>query len=364
MDFLNGGSEVAQQLGSLPADGGISVMRPFIENGAAYISVCNGGDPNVAENWIPKMVANATLRRDEWKALDDAVMRISTIRLTGINDLISRGLTFQLGNAMGTTVLEWHDIGDTLEAELSMDGLTRAKSDRVNYQHNYLPIPIIHADYQINNRALTVSRNMGNGLDVTMAEFAAQKVAMKLESMLFTDSKYSYGEKDSRKQNTIYSFLNHPDRNQASLSKAWDDPTKTPKEILTDVQNMMKQAAFAHKFGPYVLYIPAAYKFVLDEDYAFANTGTIVGGTTLTIRERIMKLEGVSAIITVDMLPKDNVVMVQATPDVVRIVQGLPLQNVQWSVEGGFVHNFKVLTIQVPQIRSDQAGQSGIVHLA
>ena len=63
-------------------------------------------------------------------------------------------------------------------------------------------------------------------------------------------------------------------------------------------------------------------------------------------------------------LPANNVLLVQMSSDVVRLVRGMGIQNVQWSVEGNMINKFKVMTIQVPQIRSDQNGKSGIVHLS
>ena len=50
------------------------------------------------------------------------------------------------------------------------------------------------------------------------------------------------------------------------------------------------------------------------------------------------------------------------TSDVVRLVQGMPLQNVEWTTEGKWITKYKVLTIAVPQIRSDQEGHCGVVH--
>jgi hypothetical protein len=38
------------------------------------------------------------------------------------------------------------------------------------------------------------------------------------------------------------------------------------------------------------------------------------------------------------------------------------MQNVQWETEGGFVNKFKTISIQVPQVRGDQEGRTGIVH--
>ena len=106
------------------------------------------------------------------------------------------------------------------------------------------------------------------------------------------------------------------------------------------------------------LYIPTAYETVMDDDY------DVSGSSLMTIRERLMKLGGIQGIKVVDTLPANNVILVQMTIDVVRLVRGMGLTNVQWSTEGGMVHKFKVMTIQVPQIRSDQNGKTGIVHLA
>jgi len=56
--------------------------------------------------------------------------------------------------------------------------------------------------------------------------------------------------------------------------------------------------------------------------------------------------------------------LVQMTSDTVRLVDGMPIQNVEWSSQGGMVHNYKVMTIRVPEIRSDDNGQCGIVRLS
>ena len=342
-------------------------LRPFRAKGKdgierAYTSVYIGGNPKKKESYKTQVIqTNATLRRDEWKTLDSAVIGIAETRLNGIADLISHGLTYNLGNAMGTTVLEWHDVSDALSAELTMDGITRAQNDRVTYQHNYLPIPIIHADYEINARTLAASRNMGNPLDTTMAERAARKVSLKLEEMLFTATSYAWGAVDSRSRNSIYSYTNHPDRNQVTLSVNWDASAKTGKTIVAEVL-ALKQASINDKhYGPWMIYIPTAYETILDEDYVGSDPDTRTNGT---IRERILKIAGIKGLKVVDTLTANNVLMVQMTSDVVRLVRGLGLQNVEWSEEGKFVNKYKVLTIQVPQIRSDANSTSGIVHLA
>lgn len=335
----------------------IGAMRPFVEKGVPYISVYMGGDIKDPKSYHTQMVANGTLRRDEWKTLDDALLTVARYRLGGIQDLESLGLVYNLSNGMGTTVLEWHTVGGNIEAVMTMDGVNRGLNNRPDYKYHYLPIPIIHADYEISARDLAISRNMGNPLDTTDAEFATRSVYEKLENMLFKNETYSFGEKDSSSRNSIYSYVNFPDRNIINLNLGWDDSAATGATILKDVNLMKSTLVGKHQFGPYYIYVPIAYDAVLDNDYSTLYPG-------VTIRDRIMKIENIKAIKVNDTLAADNVVMVQMTPQTIRLVKGMGIQNLQWGTEGNLIDKHKIMTIQVPQIRSDQDGQSGIAHLA
>lgn len=336
----------------------VEAMRPFVYKGKTYINVFTGGDRKKRSNWkaMPLQGYAGTLRRDEWKALDSAVIDIARDRLTGVADLRNKGLVYPLGNAMGTTVLEWHDVGDSMEAVMTMDGVTRGQGDRPTFQFNYLPIPIIHVDFEINARALAASRNMGNPVDTTSAEHAARKVVEWQEDMLFTDTSFNYGEKDDRNRNAIYSYVNFPDRNTQTI-KSWTDSDKTAKEIVNDVLQGKQKSINAFHYGPWTVYIPTAYETVLDEDYDSSTPGT-------TIRERILKISGIQEIKVADHLADDNVLMIEMKRETVRLVEGFGLQTVEWSTEGRFVNKYKVMTISVPQIRSDRNGKTGIVHMS
>ena len=360
MDFIGHGNsqgEVAAQFQANQLNP--SKLRPYLALDAegklgSYVSIFKGGDPKKPESYNTVQVnAEAVLRREEWQSLDSAILGIAEQRLTGFNDLVNRGLVYNLGNAMGTTVLESHTVSDAMEAEMTMDGVSRSKGDRPVFGTTYLPIPIIHVDYEINSRVLAASRSLGNPLDTTSAERAARRVAEKLEDMLFTSTTYSFGG------GTIYSLVNHPSRELVNLSTYgdWADTATTGAKIVESVLAMKQASINNYFYGPWVLYIPTNYETRLDNDYDATTPGT-------TIRERIMKIAGIQAIKVIDRLASSNVLLVQTTTDVVRIVRGMGLTNVQWSTEGNFVNKYKVLTIQVPQIRSDYNNRTGIVHMA
>lgn len=354
VDFIgqNGGEGVVAQR---MANEGIlnpAAMRPFInDDGESYITVYSGqGDRSNPDSYNNvRIQTNATLRRDEWLALDEALLKISETRLNGIQDLISNNLTFNLGNAMGTTVLEYQTSSDAMEAVLTMDGVTRGQGDRPNFESGYLPIPIIHVDYEINARVLASSRSLGNALDTTSAERATRKVTAQLESMLFTDASYTYAN------GTIYSYVNEPNRNLGALTGAWTGLTGA--QILVDVLAMKQASIDALHYGSWHMYIPTEYETTIDRDYDATTPGT-------TIRERILKVANLNDLKVVDTMPAATVLLVQMTSDVVRLVRGMGIQNVQWETEGRFITKYKVMTIQVPQIRSDQDGNSGVTHFS
>ena len=83
-----------------------------------------------------------------------------------------------------------------------------------------------------------------------------------------------------------------------------------------------------------------------------------------TTRQRIVDIESIQKVVVVDRLPVNNVLLVTMQKDVVDLVDGLPFQNIQWDSEGGMIHHYKVMTIQLPRIKSDYDNRSGIALLA
>lgn len=353
-DFIGNGSAqgdiAALLLNQKRLDPG--AMRPWLDaaTGKTYITVHKGGDTSDIKNYQNIQVnSTGTLRREEWMALDSAILNVKRQRLGGFEDLQSKGLVYNLGNAMGTTVLEYHNISDAMEAELSMDGITRGDADRVVYESVYLPIPITHVDFDINLRALSASRNLGNPLDTSMVEAATRRILEKFEAMLFTNTTFAFSN------GTIYSYVNHPKRNTVAGTESWDD-SATGAEIVQDIRRMKTASIAAHHYGPWTLYVPTAYESRLDDDY-----GT---NYVKTIRQRILEINGINEVKVVDTLAEGNVLLVQMTSDVVRLINGMDIQVIEWKTEGGMVSKFKVMAIKVPQIRNDHYGNSGLVHLS
>lgn len=347
IDAVMGGNaygRVAQRI--LANNGDISVMRPWIgQDGRCYVTVNQGG------KLVPKLVGNATLRKDEWKQYDTAVVKAAQQRLTGVADLRSRGLEYRTPG-LAKTVLEYEDASDMEAAQLSMDGATRGKNDRVEYNLRYLPLPIIHKDFEINARALAASRNGGSPIDTTNAEMAALKVAELAELILFTGySSFAFGG------GTIYGYLDHSGRITGSLKVAWDNSAATGATIVGDVLNMKQAAINQRKYGPFVLYVPTAYEHVLDDNYV-ANYPT-------TIRQRILQIAGIEDVKVSDKMTAAHVLLVEMQATTARMVVGLDITTIEWEMEGGMLLKYKVMAIMVPQIRTDTyTSKTGVVDFS
>lgn len=298
---------------------------------------------------VNSLRTNTTLRKDDWKHYDTAVVKAAQQRLVGVADLMSRGLSFTIPNGLGKTVLEYEDMSDIEDAQVSMDAITRAKKDRVEYSLKYLPLPIIHADFTLNARQIEASRTSGTPLDTTMAERAARKVAEKAEKILFTGlNTYTFGG------GSIYGYMDFPNRNTVSLGTAWTSDTAA--NILTDVLNMKQASINARHYGPWVLYVPTAYEIVMDKDYDTTRGNTI--------RQRILGISNIVDVKVADFLTAGNVILAEMQSDTVRMVEGLPITTVEWEEQGGMMFQFKVMTILVPQLRADQDSRCGITHLS
>ncbi len=93
---------------------------------------------------ISQLRTNDTLRKDEWLEIDRAVIKIARDRLRGVSDLVAAGLTINLSNGLGTTVFQWEDMSDMTEANVNMEGITEGDRDRVTFDLNSIPLPIVH----------------------------------------------------------------------------------------------------------------------------------------------------------------------------------------------------------------------------
>lgn len=292
---------------------------------------------------------NNILRKDEWKAFDEAVVDVFRHGLTGIEDLRAAGLVRDLGG-LGTMIDEWEMMSDMESANADMSGITPGQKSQPEFELTGVPIPIIHKDFQINIRRLLASRKLGSALDTTMAEVAARKVRDMLEVMVFNGL-----DNIRSKQYVVYGYTTFPYRNQMPLSGIWGSTGSDP---VADVLTMLEVANANNCDGPYQIYVPRSFWANLYADYDEQKPGTIA--------ERILQIPDIRGIKQASPLDGTagaaEVVMVQLTRDVVDLAIGEDVTNVEWETLGGMQTNFKVMCAMAPRLKRDEEGRCGIVH--
>jgi len=326
----------------------VAALRPWVGNdGRSYISRLAANGKLEA---VPLQNSTATLRKDEWKILDDAIVLAAKERLRIVSDLRGAGLTFSIPNGMGKTVLETETMSDITPAIVSMDPSRQSEADRPEFELTNLPLPVIHKDFFFNARQVATSRNSGAGIDTSTAQAAARRVSEEAEKLCIgTGGSISYGG------GSVYGLTNFPQRITSAGLTSPSESGWTPAVTVREVLGMRQASEDAKHFGPWVLYTSPFWDLYLDDDYSDAKGDN-------TLRQRIAAINGISAIRTLDHLDGEQMVLVQQTSDVMRLVMGMDITTLQWETHGGMRLNFKVMAIMVPQLRADYYGNTGIVH--
>lgn len=367
------------------------VRRPIREKRTIAEVVNNG----MLDGMGMSIVLNATaLRKEEWIQLDQVVLREARFRLRAWGDLTAAN-TFGGFNGMSKMILEHETMSDSGEAIVDMDGLTEGRNDSPKFQLEGLPLPITHSDFWYDARRLAISRNTGTPLDTTSGEAAGRRVAEMIEkTLLGVETGVTYGGNSTQvggygRTPSVYGYTNFPQRiTKTNLYKptgvgrsgtGWV-PADTLKDILA-----MRDALYLNKFtGPFMLYHSNDWDAYMDADYIL--TGGNVA--TQTLRKRIKalgsgenandddtqilgvrRLDFLMSAVTAAGDPAAvsttfpfTLILVQMTPDVCRAVNGMDITTVQWESIGGMRLNFKVMCIQVPQLRASFAGNCGIMQ--
>jgi uncharacterized linocin/CFP29 family protein len=273
---------------------------------------------------------------------------MSAIQGTG-RQVRAAGLTVPL-DSLGILEIEHERMDVFTPAEQSMSGTNRTQFDLPEKDFVFTPVPITHKDFQLEARAVMSSRRRGAPLDTTGLQLATRQVVEKLEDMVVN------GGDINLNGNTIPGLATHADRNTHTISTAWDG-VATNDLIIDDILAMIQLAEDDNMGGPFNLYYPKNYSTVFDEDY-----GDAVTTFPTTLRQRVEAISRVASVKQADVLADDNVLMVQMTSDVIDLPVAQEITTVDWETQGGWVTNFKVFAAMTVRVKSDKAGQSGVVH--
>ncbi len=291
------------------------------------------------------------LRKDEWSQLDTALIEVARQRVPLVSMLIAAGLSFNISDGLGTTILEWEQVSDMDPADVSMSGVTQGEQDILEFTLLSMPLPIIHKDFTINIRKLRASRTLGQPLDTAQAELAGRLVAEATENMVIAGHATRVGAAEIFGLNTV------PNSNAIVMTALWDTTT-IAADYVGDVLAAIAALQVDFMFGPYALIVNYTTWNRMQNDYIATDI------TGKTIKQRVNDVEGVQTIIPSTDVPANTAFLFQLTRDVIDEVVGLQPTTVQWETQGGMMLHFKVMSIMIPRVRFTRTLQSGIAVIS
>lgn len=307
---------------------------------------------------VPVINTGNLLTKEAWVMLDNVVLEAARLRLRAWADLRAAN-TYGGFDGMANPILEFERVTDVGVALEDMDGMTEGQSFAPKYDLQGMPLPITHSDFFLSARFLAASKNKGTAMDTIRSEMAGRRIGERIENVTIgLSTSLTYGEaagtrytyaNDSR----VYGYLNHPDRITVT---GLTQPTGANGEtILTNWLNIREQMYANRFYGPYIVYTSTDWDQYLDN--LFSTTEPSAG----TLRKRLLEIEDIQDIRRLDSLDSSSgytytTIWVQMSPETARAVNGMEITTVQWPSMGGMRLNFKVMCIQVPQIRSRYTG--------
>lgn len=329
------------------------VMRAMQDTGGWSVPAMRAPGFRALEQIEGDFRALAPLQDKAQVVIDQAVVEVGLQRLTLAADIMSAGLVYNLSDPLSVTQLEWSSTNKVGAAQRTMSPSARGENKLPIVLPNRLPIYLTTDTFELDIRTLKMSQRVGTPLDTALIKACTRSVNEAIEDAAINGATTLDGQDLVDAGYSAPGLLNAPNAETQALTAASWDTSPVVADILSEVQLMLGKLRANKKFGPYRMYVSTDVGAVLDNDYVAASPQN-------TIKERLLKLDGLQAIRTADMMPAAKVVIVQMTSDVIDMVVGQQPTVIPWtSLDGFTIHNL-VMAIMIPRVRSDYDGNSGV----
>ena len=288
-------------------------------------------------------IANALLNREEWERLDAAVIARAKQKLQAWGDVAAAGLV--TGGSLAEWYSKWRVASEVPAANVTMDFETQVDEDRVDKKTYGVPVPLISKGFSIGRREIITARQSGADLELTEVTAATDAVTEKAEQILIDgDTSIMIGG------NSIPGYRTLSARQTDTANGDFGTLSNVYSTFLDGIALM----AAVRYHGPFRVYMHSTqYHEMLD----IYTDGTGDSGV-----DRVLRLPQIQSIEWNDLMTAGQFVMAQLTSDVVDIRQALPLQVMRWDHPSGQRAFFVVVMAAVPRLKTDYAGDSGIMH--
>jgi len=277
--------------------------------------------------------AQAPLVEEQWKQLDEAVVKAARRVLVGRKVLPIYNLA-----DVGVMQVQWDELTEMSPALISMYGETPAE-DVITYTRKSLVLPIIHKDFRIHWRDIVASQRKGVPLDTANAESAALVVAQLEDELILS------GEVTGSPKLGIHGLATATGRNTEASVGAW----ATSPNAVNSVKNAIEELIADNFYGPYDLILQPS---------AFLAAHTFIGNTAVMQIDKIKELIAGKVYVTPALKAADGgadiAILMESGAENADLCVAQDLKTFYIQLRD-MNHFFKVYEAVVPRIKRPQA---------
>ena len=293
------------------------------------------------------IIGNALpLPKDVWGEWDREGVELQRSTLAVFNDLAASVATPM---PIGKLVHHFQTISDSGQANISLDGRSKGRTDQPVFEYHGTPLPIIDSPFSYGWRQVAAAQSEGFQLDSAGRANAMRTVAEKLESIaLDGDASIVVGGA------VLYGLRTQPNRNTRSTGVTLNGATGA--QWLAEMTATLK-LLHADNFK-----VPATI-YVNWDDWFYATSTEFTAGYPKTIAQRVMELGGIREIVPADSLAADEIIALVKDRRVVQVLNGMPMTTrAQFRANPEDEYNFVTMAAASIEVKFDAEENCGVAH--
>lgn len=300
----------------------------------------NGGDN--------AFIGNAyALPKDVWGDWDREAVGLQRSMLTVFNALAS---SVAAPMPIGKLVHYFQTVSDSGSVNVSLDGRSKARTDKPTFNYHGTPVPIIDSTFGFGWREIEAARSEGFNLDPAGRDNAMRRVIEQLETAALDG--YSAIKVNG---NQSYGIRNHPKRNTRATGVTLNGATGAQwVSEFTATLKLLHGANFK---------VPATI-FMNWDDWFYASTTDFSSAyPNKTILQRVMEIAGIREIIPADSVAVNEIIAVVKDRRVVSVLNAMPVATrAQFRANPEDDYDFVTMAAAAVEVKFDAEDNCGIAH--
>lgn len=293
------------------------------------------------------LVGNAfPVPKEAWGQWDRDGIEVARDVLAVFNDLSS------LSKAVDLSVLVNHfqTVSDSGQANISLDGIGKAKTDQPVIDYHGTPLPIIDSQMSVGWRQMLMIQRAGGNYTSAGSNNHFRKVAEKLEDITLNgDSTIKVGS------DQLYGLRNHPERNTDTHGFDLNGASGANwKDAVMGGLEKQHTANFRTPSTVYLNWNDWFYASATDYSTQYPNK---------TILQRVSEIANVT-FVPASKVPVNEMLFVCKRRDVVEVLNGMPLTSrpkMRLNPEDDYV--FQFMAAAALEIKFDANGNCGVTQV-